>query len=178
MARRTNIIKGYYQHYAWQKESWKERFNKFCVRHNLFGKYNKDIDCLELADKILKDFSPSKTIDGDPFLCRARQALVNAVVFFLYCEHVPNDFDFTRVNNMLLNAKELTLIGIKETHLDYMYEGGENKSSKHTGMREYEVFKQTSVEGACLVVEDILKNFKVLVDSQGNEQSFATGNEE
>lgn len=180
--KRMDILKKYYSR-TLDNNSFKERVKNFFKRKNLFGKMNDDIDCLMLAKDIIKNFRRNEYFshydyvtqgeDGksyiahnspDPFMTRARDALMNAIVFFLYWKHEPKDFEFARIHNMLLKAKEeLSLFGYSEA-LDNMYEGNDNQNLNHTGKREYEIFKIAAGQGQCIVINNILENFDIIAN--------------
>ena len=157
----------------------------FFKRKNLFGKMNDDIDCLRLAKDITKDFRRNEYFshydyvtqdeDGesyiahnspDPFMTRARDALMNAIVFSLCWKHEPKDFEFVRIHNMLLKAKEeLSLFGYSES-LDNMYKGQGSEKLNHTGKREYEIFKIAAGQGQYIVINNVLENFDIIIKSK------------
>lgn len=162
MAKRNDILNAYYtKTYPFRdSNSFQKRLSNWFKRHNFFKKMDKEIDCLELADKVLTKIRPNGTIDRDPFLKRGRKALVNAVTFFLYYEHEPNDFDFVRVTNLLKSAKEQKQLGSFYTDLHYMYYEDGKEVPNHTGRTEYDAFKAMgSNQAAYMIIDDVLQNF-------------------
>ena len=110
--KRNDILKDYYSftvRFGGRDNSFKERVKNFFKRNNFFGKMNKDIDCLEIAEDIIKDFRRDRYFSEydymaydengksymahnhpDPFQLRARNALVNGtlvdlVMFLTVC---------------------------------------------------------------------------------------------
>lgn len=164
MARKTDILKKYYSYSTYRKNDFMERSINFFKRHNFFGRMNKDIDCLKLAEMVLDRFQPSQILDSDPFLGRSRRTLLNAIVFFLYYERDPDDLDFIRVINLLRSALEQTQMGWVKTHLDCLYEPDNGSKRQHTGHRELELFKMTPPHAAHLVIDSVLQNLKTPIE--------------
>lgn len=157
---KNDILKKYYTYTPFKKSTFKQRFLNFFKRHNVFGIMNEDVKCLELADRVLQNFRPNEMIDKDPFLRKARQALVNAIVFRLYFKHTPNEADFENIINLLECAKEETPSEVWPSSLSFMYASVDTWGREHTGMKELEIFDYAPPSAARTVVCDILQNFK------------------
>lgn len=160
MARKKSILKDYYAHYPWQKESRKARFIKFFKRHNAFGLMTDDIACLKVAQSLMNNFKPHETRASDPFFRRAEQALVNAIVFCLYFDHSPDDGEFVRVMNLLEKAREEAKYPGSDSCLVWMFAKETEKKPEHTGQRELDIFLMAAGSARYEVVDDILRNIK------------------
>lgn len=158
---KNQILHRYYPQFSSRKRSPEECFMNFCKRNNVLWIMDEDIYCLKLAEEVRGKFRPNPVIDSDPFLSRDHLALVNSLVFFLYWGHEPNQGDFRSVIQMLRRAKEQVQQGGIRTDLDVVYARNRRKKPKHTGSREYRVFRRTrSREGAYVIIDDILQNFR------------------
>lgn len=81
--------------------------------------------CLRLTNMALDSFRPNPAIDSDPFMKRSRQALMDAIVFFLYSNGEPEAMLFARVLNILKSSRKQLRLKRHGIPLDFMW--GEDK---------------------------------------------------
>lgn len=129
---------------------------------NITKRSKNEARCFEIANKALNSFRFNEIIDKDPFLQYSRHALLNAIVFCLYFDHTPDDWEFVRVFNLLEKTKqEIETCGTNiETSLNFMYADKAQSTKNHAGQRELEKFKSGSAFGSRIVIQDILSNFQ------------------
>ena len=121
---------------------------------------NKDFDCLKLAQELLNNFQIAD-FELDPFLCRARHALVNSIVFYFCSDHIPEDWEFMRIMNLLKNAKREAEFGYYESSLKWLFVKSEDDDKpQHMGQRELEMFLLSASRTRPMTIDNILQTFK------------------
>ena len=120
--------------------------------YNPFHYIRKDSDVFRLIDNFIKNTTPKKAANSDPFWEKSETALDSALMLYLLHEAPPEE------QNMEMLLTMIEYGGAKEddddyqSPLDLLFEALEEEQPEHIAARQYKIFKQAAGKTAKSIV--------------------------
>ena len=127
--------------------------------YNPFLYIKDETDVPVFVNELSKIFKNSKTTSQSSELIRYRDALMQAIVYYLYKECAPWE------RNFVYFSKLLNSFDFRENYhspLDILFEDLAKKDPNHIAVAQYSIFKQAPAQKAMTIVAEIMKEMFVL----------------
>lgn len=119
-----------------------EMENSMC--YNPFNYIRDETGVITMITTLLKNTTPPKASQGDPFWEKSETALLQAICYFLYYEVPKEDQNFGNVMTLLRAAEVKEDNDDYKSPLDMVFEELKERDPEHIAVRSYAIFKQAA----------------------------------
>ena len=112
--------------------------------YNPFRYIRKDSDVFRLIDNFIKNTTPKKAANSDPFWEKSETALDSALMLYLLHEAPPEEQNMEMILTMIEYGSAKEDDDDFQSPLDLLFEALEEEQPEHIAVRQYKIFKQAA----------------------------------
>ena len=121
-------------------------------KYNPFRYIRNDTDVLKLVTNLIRNTTPKGASSGDPFWEKAETALLEAIIFFLLENCIPDEQNFSMVLEMLSLFTADEEHDNRDNELDILFQNFEKEQPDHIAVKQYKVFRSATAKTAMSII--------------------------
>jgi len=114
----------------------------YSSRYNPFVYIRTENDVMKVINGLIKNTNPKTGGGNDPFWEKSEIALLQAILYFMWYELVPEEQNFNTVMELLRYASVREDDEDYESDLDIIFKQLREEKPNHIAVRQYNIFKQ------------------------------------
>ncbi|MDL2287962.1 type IV secretory system conjugative DNA transfer family protein [Oscillospiraceae bacterium OttesenSCG-928-F05] len=112
--------------------------------YNPFAYLDTDEDAFKLISNLIRNTTPPKSQNNDPFWEKSESALLSALILYLHHEAPEDEQNFSMVMYMIENGAASEDDESYTSPLDILFDDLEQEDPEHIALKEFKIFKQAA----------------------------------